>query len=250
MHSLGLSRSSFFLSPFGFGGVGMGVGGGSGLFNLAFLALCAFLVYNSFTSGSQSSQDGVRLEGDRVAVVRLQVGLLGLARSLQLELDAIANKADMDTPQGMLYVLQETVLSLLRHPDYCVYGSSGNKSCKSVAEAESKFSELSLEERSKFEAETLVNVGKAGVRRSSTSAGAGSEAANEFILVTLLVAADGPLKLPPVSSLEELKTALKRLGAVRADALQAVEVLWTPQEEGDTLTLGELTRNYPTLSNL
>jgi uncharacterized membrane protein len=53
-----------------------------------------------------------------------QVGLLGLARSVQSELDEIADKADTSSPQGLHYVLQETVLALLRHPDYCVYGAT------------------------------------------------------------------------------------------------------------------------------
>ena len=48
----------------------------------------------------------------------------------------------------------------------------------------------------------------------------------------------------------ELRTALKRVGAIRADALQAVEVIWTPQEEGDTLTEEELLADYPTLNVL
>ena len=73
---------------------------------------------------------------------------------------------------------------------------------------------------------------------------------NEFIVITILVAADAPFKLPPVTDLESLQTALKRLGAVRAGALQAVEVLWTPQEEGDTLTQAELSRSYPLLNSL
>ena len=48
----------------------------------------------------------------------------------------------------------------------------------------------------------------------------------------------------------ELRTALKRVGAIRVDALQAVEVLWTPQEEGDTLSEDELLRDYPQLNVL
>jgi uncharacterized membrane protein len=40
------------------------------------------------------------------------------------------------------------------------------------------------------------------------------------------------------------------LGAIRVDALQAVEVLWTPQEEGDTLTEDELLSDYPQLNIL
>ena len=37
---------------------------------------------------------------------------------------------------------------------------------------------------------------------------------------------------------------------VRAEGVQAVEVLWTPQEDGDTLTQDDITRDYPTLKTL
>ena len=73
---------------------------------------------------------------------------------------------------------------------------------------------------------------------------------NEYILVTIIAACDGGLKLPAVTDSAELRTALKRVGAIRADALQAVEVIWTPQEEGDTLTEEELLTDYPMLNVL
>jgi Predicted membrane protein len=56
--------------------------------------------------------------------------------------------------------------------------------------------------------------------------------------------------MPDFTDPPDLKTALKRLAAVRVEALQAVEVLWTPQEEGDVLTQTELLRDYPILVNL
>ncbi len=42
---------------------------------------------------------------------------------------------------------------------------------------------------------------------------------NELIVVTLLVAYEGPLKLPNISSREDFRTALNRLGALRSDAV-------------------------------
>ena len=58
-----------------------------------------------------------------------------------------------------------------------------------------------------------------------------SDGSKELIVVTLLVAADGSFKLPQVDSRASLKQALAMMGAVRADDLLAVEVLWTPEEE-------------------
>jgi uncharacterized membrane protein len=238
----------------------MGYGYGASSFGSSLVSIFVLVIFLLFAvalmqsvsgASSEDGGGGVSLGGDRVSVVRLQVGLLGIARSLQADLDAIADKADTSSPEGLQYVLQETVLTLLRHPDYCVYGNSGNRTVVGVEAAEASFNELSMEERGKFEAETLVNV---NARKKSAAPHAPSASSdgmtNEFIVVTILVAADAPLKLPPVTSAEELKTALKRLGAVRVDALQAVEIMWTPQEDGDTLTQAELSRNYPLLNSL
>jgi uncharacterized membrane protein len=244
-----LRTSGFFLMPFG------GFYGGGGALNLILFAgvVAYFVMQSGILSNGATSEDGGASFGatDRVAVLRLQVGLLGLARELQQDLNSLAERADTSSPAGLQRVLQETTLALLRHPEFCVYGSSGGKQCSSVEQAESRFNEVSLEERSKLAQETLVNAGGKKRRTStSTSGGGRDEGTNEFIVVTILVAADGPLKLPPVKSLEDLQTALRRLGSVRQGALQAVEVLWTPQEEGDTLTQQELTSAYPTLNSL
>ena len=44
----------------------------------------------------------------RATVAKLQVGLLGSARSLQRDLERIAGRADTNTPDGLHYVLQGT----------------------------------------------------------------------------------------------------------------------------------------------
>lgn len=60
----------------------------------------------------------------------------------------------------------ETVLALLRNPDYCVYGDGGTKNPRGLDGAEEAFNEVCMEERGKFKEETLVNVGGRS-RRSS-----------------------------------------------------------------------------------
>ena len=66
-----------------------------------------------------------------------------------------------------------------------------------------------------LEQETLVNVG--GRTRSGGFRERSRGGPDELIVVTILVAADGGLKLPSVRSREELRTALNRLGALRAE---------------------------------
>lgn len=58
------------------------------------------------------------------------------------------------------------MLALLRNPDYCLYGYSTGAAVTGTDRAESRFNEYSMEERGKFQAETLVNVG-GRTRRSS-----------------------------------------------------------------------------------
>jgi len=69
---------------------------------------------------------------------------LGLARDLQLDLEKIADKADTSSPDGLHYVLEETVLALLRNPEYCVYGFATTNSAKGPEEAEDLFNEMSM----------------------------------------------------------------------------------------------------------
>lgn len=68
------------------------------------------------------------------------------------------------------YYPAETVLSLLRHPDYCIYGQGSTSNQRSLEAGESKFNAMSMEERSKVKEETLVNVSGRS-RRGSYSSG-------------------------------------------------------------------------------
>lgn len=98
--------------------------------------------------------------------------------------------------------------------------------------------------------------------------------------ITILVAAEGVHKLPVINSSADLKEALQKLGSIPSNktlvlkisinvllmvllkdaaipndsqlfiCLQAVEVLWTPQNENDTLSQRELLEDYPLLRPL
>lgn len=252
--------NSFFLSPFGFG-YGMPMyGGGGGLLSLMFwgaFAVIMLQVVQGVMRNRAGGQDdysygGGNTEGyeEVVTVGKVQVGLLGSARELQQDLERIAEKADTDSPYGLHYILQETVLSLMRNPDYCLYGFAKSKRERSAEDAETAFNQLSLQERGKFQKETRTNVG--GISRSASlkEKKPYETGDKELIVVTLLVAADGGFKLPQINSRASLNEALSMMGAVRADDLLAVEVLWTPEEEGDFFTVDDLAYDYPTLNTL
>ncbi|KAF7044296.1 hypothetical protein CFC21_053546 [Triticum aestivum] len=244
----GYSSAPFYSpSPFVSVGPAFGIGFGGSGFLLTLVGFAAFLYLGGFLTDS-SGGGSVLTDTQKTTVLKLQVGLLGMARSFQKELDQIAEKADTSTPAGLSFVLTETTLALLRHPDCCISAYSTVDVKRSMDDGEKRFNQLSIEERGKFDEETLVNVNsikrqKAGTQRSSGFS-------NEYIVITILVAAEGVYKLPTINSSSDLKTALQMLGGVPSSKIMAVEVLWTPQNENDTLSERELLEDYPLLRPL
>ncbi|WP_416673301.1 DUF1517 domain-containing protein [Egbenema bharatensis] len=234
----------FIVPIFGFGG--------GGLFTLLlFMALASFIV-RSFRAASSSDEYGYTTTSPKVSVAKLQVGLLAQARELQTDLNRIAQRADTSSSEGLAQVLQETTLSLLRHPEYWIYGGSESQQAR-LESAEAQFNRLTLAERSKFSEETLSNVNnllqEAEKRKALAASGelAMPENPSEYIVVTLLVATQGKLELPDVKDSQDLRKAISQLGAVSSDRLLAMEVLWTPQAEGDTLSAEDVLVGYPEL---
>ena len=238
-----------FLFPF------FGIGGGfGGLFGiLIFFAVANFLVQSFRRSGVAGENDVPGYSNPKISVGQVQVGLLAEARGLQKELNELGLAADTGSATGRAQVLQESTLALLRHPEYWVYGAAQSQQTALEA-AEAKFNQLALAQRSKFTAETLSNVNNQ-LREASTKSslpGNGGQllettAPSEYIVVTIVVGTEGKLELPKINSSNDLSQALRQIGAISSDRLLAVEILWTPQAEGDTLTSDDLMASYPDL---
>jgi uncharacterized membrane protein len=243
-----------FLLPF------WGIGGGfGGLFSiLIFIAIANFLLqaFRRVSSGDTTSEAGYS-SNPSVSVTRLQVGLLAQARGLQTELDHIAETADTNSPEGRAEILQETSLALLRHPEYWVYVGGGTQQAK-LNSAEAQFNRLSLAERSKFSEETLSNVNNQlraalaketlpGTENPENPTDLITSGPGEYIIVTLLVAALGKSAIPAINSADDLRQALRQIGGIPREQILAIEVLWTPQAQGDTLTSDDLLAEYPDL---
>jgi len=86
-----------------------------------------------------------------------------------------------------------------------------------------------------------------------TSAGSragDADATSDYIAVTLLVASRSRLNLRKVSGSEDLREVLRLLGAVPADQLLALELIWQPEGAGEVLSADELITAYPDLTHL
>ncbi|MDB9524710.1 DUF1517 domain-containing protein [Oscillatoria sp. CS-180] len=236
-----------FLFPlFGFGG------GFGGLFTvILFIGLANFIMRAVRESGGMGSGVGGSVDNPTVSVAKLQIGLLAEARYLQDDLNRMALSADTSSSEGLTQVLQEATLSLLRHPEYWQYATAATDATRLLS-AEQSFNQMVLAERSKLTGETLTNVNNRLQQADSSTKAAGGELTKtepgEYIVASVIVATQGKLSLPKVSSTQDVRKALSTLGAVSSDRLLAVEILWTPQASGETLTSDEVIAEYPELT--
>jgi uncharacterized membrane protein len=234
-----------FLFPF------IGIGGGfGGLFTLMIFIAIANVVVRGFRGAMAGDNDYVAAGSSNppVTVAKLQVGLLAEAQALQDDLNRLATTADTGSSQGLAKLLQETTLALLRHPDYWAYAASEDKQTRLLS-AEQEFNRYTLSARSRFSAETLSNVNNQITQAEPRAmlTGDADQAPGEYILATVVVATQGKLDLPNIYSSDDLRQALSQVGAVSSENLLAIEVLWTPQQSGETLSADELVAQYPEL---
>ncbi|QCD77960.1 hypothetical protein DEO72_LG1g1588 [Vigna unguiculata] len=168
----------------------------------------------------------------------------------------------------------DTIHSLVGHLGHCVAGYSFVDLKQSKDDGEKCYYQLSNEERSKFDDETLVNLNNTEKRNSriqsdeinnENSEFDGKDIkeerkifeeekllngfGNEYIVITILVAAKGAHKLPNIYGDEDMKKALQKLRTVLSSNLLAGKVLWTPQNEDETLSKRQLLEDYPQLAN-
>ena len=54
-------------------------------------------------------------------------------------------------------------------------------------------------------------------------------------------------EIPAINNADDLRQALRQIGSLGGEQLLAIEVLWTPQASGDTLTSDDLFAEYPDL---
>jgi uncharacterized membrane protein len=236
------------------------VGGGG--FDLGFVFILAIVgfallpvVLNYVRAGSSSSTTAApagstsELYNDIVTVSQIQIGLLAGARDLQRDLNVLAQQANWGKQESLSELLRETVLALLRSPEYWTHVRATSKTVQSREAGSRLFEQLSLAERSKLSAETLVNIG-GRVRQQSTPQPLDNDP-SAYIVVTLLVgtADDRPL-FGEIRSTEALAAALRRLGSLPPSYVLIYELLWAPQDESSSLSRDELVANYPDLMQI
>lgn len=74
---------------------------------------------------------------------------------------------------------------------------------------------------------------------------------NEYVVVTILVAATGKMNLPEtMRSAADLDAVAAMLDSTPESDLRGVRVLWTPQDPDDVLSEERMRKDYPNLKPL
>ncbi|EFJ45118.1 hypothetical protein VOLCADRAFT_121219 [Volvox carteri f. nagariensis] len=187
---------------------------------------------------------------EEYTVMKVQVGLFGDVRKWQKDLERLSELFDTEDEESLHFILQETITKLLRNMEYVSYGQTAGKMFDNLDNCERKFNQVSLEERTKFKEETYSNVDGRRRVQSIDIKQSWDSGIDNWLCVTLLVAVEGRLKLPKISSSADMRKALTALGSITPETLLAFELLWTPQAEGDSYSKDELLQDFPTLALL
>ncbi|OKH38086.1 hypothetical protein NIES2119_11030 [[Phormidium ambiguum] IAM M-71] len=208
-------------------------------------------------SSSSSSGDGIvtystgnkELDNNIVTVSKIQIGLLSQAHVVQKQLTDLSLQIDTSTPEGLRELMQESVLALLRTPENWTHVSATSKTVKSREEAEKVFNQISIEERTKFSAETLSNV-KGKIRQLPQDVKPDQEPGT-YIVVTLLVGTENDRPMfGDIYSSQDLKQALEKIAATPPEYLSVFELLWTPQSDQESLTYDEMLSEYANMMQI
>ena len=187
-------------------------------------------------------------DNDRVTVSMLQVALSSQAENVQQDLSELSLAVDTDTDEGLVELMRESALVLLRNDFAWTHVLSSSNSLD-INQAEQEFDKLSFAERSKFSSETLSNIdGKFKTRQPSDSS---SDDFPAYVVVTLILGTvdDNPL-FTKINTAENLKQVLLELSSMREDYLMKFELLWTPQTTKEYLTDEELLMEYTNIMPL
>lgn len=194
--------------------------------------------YNKDSSAARRTRR--EIYNNRVTVSQIQVAFSSQI-GMQQDLSELSLSSNTDTSEGLLELMRNASLILLRNCDAWTYVLSSSVSMN-IEEAESVFEALSIAERSKFSSETLSNVeGKIRTKQQVTE----DSDDTGYLVVTLLFGTvdDKPL-FDKINTEQQLTATLQQLAAMREDYLLKFELLWSPQTEGVYLTDEELLTEY------
>jgi uncharacterized membrane protein len=263
-----------FGSPYGYGGPGAIVyNRGPSVFDLVFFGGIAFVIANtirnaaagntvtswdeetSFWGGAATSALGSGASTVQISIA-MEVPNRSDPNSILSVLDRLSRTARTDSRVGIQNLSSQVALELLRRKSAIVSASTRYKHFGDRNKAQRDFNELSIRERGKFEQETISKYG--GVDYSDGSGNSSklsspSDSKATMAVITIMLAIDGDsTKVRTIQSIKDVEDALRQIASdVKVDdCLQGAEILWTPEDSRETLSMREVVADYPELRSV
>jgi uncharacterized membrane protein len=149
-------------------------------------------------------------------------------------------------------------LELLRRKSDIVAAYTTGQNFRDESKAQREFNNMSIRERSKFQRETVSNYGgvdySADRRMKSASSEYSPKATVAVVTMVLLIDGDSTSKTlsKRVNSIRDVEDALSRIASdSKVDkCLRGAEILWTPEERDETLTMRDVLADYSSLRTI
>lgn len=177
--------------------------------------------------------------------LRVQL-MLAEGDQVKRALSRIAEEGDADSDEGLQSMLSDAVLVMLRHPDRWMYGYVEQTSGSEERVAQ-QIGTWGTQARSQYDEETIRNEGGRIRRRAAEE----NETGGLYLVVSLLAASS---EMPALSQQNpgnaQIREALGLLSGITAGDLLRIDVIWSPDQEGEFLDEEEAIRKYPELYKL
>jgi uncharacterized membrane protein len=181
-------------------------------------------------------------------VSQIQIGLDWRARTqLQAKLAELARTGDTRSPAGLAHLLSETALALRRAEMSWLYAAYRDAGAAAPSQAQATFQQLANEARSRFQHELVRGHLGQTSEQQSPEMRAHAHEGQGTVVVTLILATRRPMQGLTRADANEIRNALSDRGALTAQHMVALEVIWSPAAENDRMSTAELEQHYPEL---
>lgn len=245
-----------YRSPFFFGGglfplFALGFGAWA-LLNVVPSLMARSETFSTFESSALSSALGSGTSVAQISVA-IEVPDRDDPNSILSVLDRLSRTARTDSRVGIQNLTSQVALELLRRKASISAAWTRSKHFSRTQEAQRDYQQRSVQERSKFEQETVSQYGGVDYSSRSVKIAGGANSKATMAVVTILIAIDGDsTKLPQVNSIRDVENALQKIASdVKTDdCLLSAEILWSPEERSETLSQRDVVADYPELRSV
>lgn len=222
-------------------------------------------------AGPYVDRGGGGILGPGVSVIELSVALDVPNRddptSILSALNRLSRTANTDGRVGVQDLTSQVALELLRRRSSIVAAHARGRHHAESGPAQREYNGVAIRERGKFQRETVSRYGGVNYNDPPAPSSASSsrkkgipedysagKATVAVVTILMLIDGDSTSRAMPsrIGSVRDVEEALSRIAAdAKADdCLRGAEILWTPEERDETLTMREVLADYPSLRSI